>query len=268
MSELGGRVALITGGGSGIGFAAARALAASGAKVALMGRDAARLARSVKELGEERACAVQGDVGQEDDVSRAVQSVVARFGRLDVAVNSAGTGSIAALVDQRDDEWEQTMRTNLTGAMYCVKHQAAAMVQAGHGGSIVNVSSIAGALTHRLMSAYCVSKAGLEMLTRCAADELGEHRVRVNALRPGLVPTDLSRILAEHPQVRANYESLMPLARLGTPEDVAATVVFLASPGGAFITGQIIVADVDRAKVETLLAADREALGRLIRKEE
>jgi len=243
MSELGGRVALVTGGGSGIGFAAAKALAAAGAKVALMGRDAGRLARGVRELGEERSCAVAGDVGREDDVSRAVQSVLARFGRLDIAVNSAGTGSIAALVDQRDDEWEQTLRTNLTGAMYCVKHQAAAMVQAGHGGSIVNVSSIAGALTHRLMGAYCVSKAGLEMLTRCAADELGEHKIRVNALRPGLVPTDLAAPLAGHPLARANYESLMPLGRLGTVEDIAAAALFLLGDDASWITGQVFAVD-------------------------
>jgi NAD(P)-dependent dehydrogenase (short-subunit alcohol dehydrogenase family) len=243
MSELTGRVALVTGGGSGIGFAAAKALAGAGAKVALMGRDAGRVGGAVRELGADNACAVQGDVGSEDDVSRAVQAVLARFGRLDIAVNSAGTGSIAALVDQRGDEWEQTLRTNLTGAMHCIKHQAAAMVQAGHGGSIVNVSSIAGALTHRLMSAYCVSKAGLEMLTRCAADELGEHRVRVNALRPGLVPTDLSRILADHPKVRANYESQMPLQRLGTSEEVAEAILFLASDRSSWITGQVLSVD-------------------------
>src|SRR5262245_40930276 len=104
MSELAGRVALVTGGGSGIGLAAARALANAGAKVALMGRDAAKIGRAAKEFGAERSIAVPGDVGQEDDVGRVVQEVCAHFGRLDVAVNSAGTGSIAALVDQRDDE--------------------------------------------------------------------------------------------------------------------------------------------------------------------
>ena len=117
------------------------------------------------------------------------------------------------------------------------------MVQAGRGGSIVNISSIAGKLTHRLMSAYCVSKAGVEMLTRCAADELGPQGVRVNALRPGLVPTDLARVLADHPAVRANYESLMPLGRLGRPEDVAQAVLFLASDRSSWITGQVLSVD-------------------------
>lgn len=117
------------------------------------------------------------------------------------------------------------------------------MIQGGHGGSIVNVSSIAGALTHRLMSAYCVSKAGLEMLTRCAADELGPHRIRVNAIRPGLVPTDLSRILADHEKVRHDYETKMPLGRLGTVHEVAEAIFFLASDRSSWITGQVFSVD-------------------------
>jgi len=243
MSEMNGKVALVTGGGSGIGFAAARALANAGATVALMGRDGTRLARAVHDIGSERAWAVAGDVGNEDDVRRVVHAVTDRFRRLDVAVNSAGTGFIAGVVEQNADDWAMTLRTNLDGAMYCVKHEAAAMVQGGHGGSIVNVSSIAGALTHRLMSAYCVSKAGLEMLTRCAADELGAQRIRVNALRPGLVPTDLSRIFAEHPKVRANYEAQMPLGRVGRVEEVADAILFLASDRSSWITGQVLSID-------------------------
>jgi NAD(P)-dependent dehydrogenase (short-subunit alcohol dehydrogenase family) len=243
MSELNGRVALVTGGGSGIGLAAARALAGAGATVALMGRDSQRLARAVHEVGSQHAWAVAGDVGNEDDVQRVVHAVIDRFRRLDIAVNAAGTGFIAGVVEQNAEDWSMTLRTNLDGAMYCVKHEAAAMLQGGHGGSIVNVSSIAGALTHRLMSAYCVSKAGLEMLTRCAADELGPHRIRVNALRPGLVPTDLSRIFAEHPKVRANYESHMPLGRLGTADEVAQAILFLASDRSAWITGQVLSVD-------------------------
>jgi NAD(P)-dependent dehydrogenase (short-subunit alcohol dehydrogenase family) len=146
-------------------------------------------------------------------------------------------------VDQNADDWSATLRTNLDGAMYCVKHEAAAMVQGRRGGSIVNISSIAGTLTHRLMSAYCVSKAGLEMLTRCAADELGEHRVRVNAIRPGLVPTDLASPLVEHAGVRADYEAKMPLRRLGTPEEVAQAALFLASDRSTWITGQVLGVD-------------------------
>jgi NAD(P)-dependent dehydrogenase (short-subunit alcohol dehydrogenase family) len=117
------------------------------------------------------------------------------------------------------------------------------MMKLGKGGAIVNISSIAGVLTHRMMSAYCVSKAGVEMLTRCAADELGEHKIRVNALRPGLVPTDLAAPLASHPLTRANYESLMPLKRLGTVEDIGQAAAFLLSDGASWITGQVFAVD-------------------------
>jgi NAD(P)-dependent dehydrogenase (short-subunit alcohol dehydrogenase family) len=243
MSDLNGRVALITGGGSGIGFGCARALADAGARVALMGRDPQRLERAVSELGAERAYAVPGDVSNEDDVASAVGRTRDRFGRLDVGVNSAGTGSLAPVTTHTADEWARVMRINLDGTFYCVKHQAAAMVELGNGGSIVNVSSIAGVLTHRLMSAYCVSKAALEMLTKCAADELGEHRIRVNAVRPGLVPTDLATPLTSNPAVVENYRSLMPLDRLGTVEDIANAVRFLASDDAGWITGQVLAID-------------------------
>ena len=239
-----GKVGLITGGGSGIGLGAARALTAAGARVALMGRDAAKLAQAAAGFPRPAdVLTVAGDVGTEADVERAVATVVERFGRLDLAVNAAGTGSFGGIADQSFESWALTLRTNLDGTMLALKHESAAMLRGGRGGAIVNVSSIAGVLTHRMMSAYCVSKAGVEMLTRCAADELGEHGIRVNALRPGLVPTDLAAPLASHPLARANYESLMPLGRLGTVEDVAQAALFLLSDAASWITGQVFAVD-------------------------
>ncbi len=186
---------------------------------------------------------VAGDVGAEPDVERAIAATVERFGRLDLAANAAGTGSFGGVHDQPFESWSFTLRTNLDGTMLALKHETAAMLKLGNGGAIVNVSSIAGVLTHRMMSAYCVSKAGVEMLTRCAADELGEHKIRVNALRPGLVPTDLAAPLASHPLARANYESLMPLGRLGTVEDIAAAALFLLGDDASWITGQVFAVD-------------------------
>ncbi|MCC6764514.1 MAG: glucose 1-dehydrogenase [Deltaproteobacteria bacterium] len=244
MANTARKVGFITGGGSGIGLGIATALAATGARIALMGRGGEKLARAASALpASAEAFTVAGDVGNEADVERAVAAVVDRFGRLDYGVNAAGTGSVGGVADQPFESWAFVLRTNLDGTMLALKHEAAAMLKLGNGGSIVNVSSIAGVLTHRLMSAYCVSKAGVEMLTRCAADELGEHGIRVNALRPGLVPTDLAAPLASHPLARANYESLMPLGRLGTVEDVAATAAFLLSDAASWITGQVFAVD-------------------------
>jgi NAD(P)-dependent dehydrogenase (short-subunit alcohol dehydrogenase family) len=244
MTDTARKVGFITGGGSGIGLGIATGLAATGARLALMGRDAEKLARAAAGLpSSAETFTVAGDVGSEADVERAVAAVVERFGRLDYGVNAAGTGSMGGVADQPFESWAFVLRTNLDGTMLALKHEAAAMLKLGNGGSIVNVSSIAGILTHRLMSAYCVSKAGVEMLTRCAADELGEHGIRVNALRPGLVPTDLAAPLAAHPLARANYESLMPLGRLGTVDDVAAAAVFLLSDAASWITGQVFAVD-------------------------
>ncbi len=244
MTDTTRKVAFITGGGSGIGLGIATALAASGVRLALMGRDAARLARAASGLpASAEVLTIPGDVGNEADVAGAVAAVVERFGRLDYGVNAAGTGSFGGVTDQSFESWSFTLHTNLDGTMLALKHETAAMLALGNGGAIVNVSSIAGVLTHKMMSAYCVSKAGVEMLTRCAADELGEHGIRVNALRPGLVPTDLAAPLAAHPLTRANYESLMPLGRLGTVEDVAAAASFLLSDAASWITGQVFAVD-------------------------
>ncbi len=242
-TSLADRVALVTGGGSGIGLASAKAIAAAGGRVALMGRDAGKVERAAAEIGADRAIAVPGDVANEDDVARVVAAVEARFGRLDIGVNSAGTGALAPVDDHPREEWARVMQINLDGTFFCVKHQSAAMVRGGRGGAIVNISSIAGTLTHRLMSAYCVSKAGVEMLTRCAADELGAHEIRVNAIRPGLVPTDLATPLASSPAVVENYLSLMPLARLGTVEDIGNAVRVLVSDESSWITGQVLGVD-------------------------
>jgi NAD(P)-dependent dehydrogenase (short-subunit alcohol dehydrogenase family) len=243
MGELDGRVALVTGGGSGIGLGCARAMAAAGATVALMGRDAGKLDRAAAELPDGRGVACPGDVAREEEVARVVRTIVERHGRLDVGVNCAGTGALAPVHQLPGEEWTRVMQVNLDGVFFATKHEAAAMVDGGRGGAIVNISSIAGALTHRLMSAYCVSKAAVEMLTRCAADELGEHGVRVNAVRPGLVPTDLATPLTSSEAVVENYLSLMPLRRLGTVDDVAQLVLFLVTDRSAWITGQVIAAD-------------------------
>ena len=239
---LGGRHALVTGGGTGIGLGCARRLAADGATVTLCGRRRDVLDDAVAAIGG-RARAVTADVTSEDDVAAAVAAACDDDGRLDVVVANAGGAATAGplvLVDRNG--WEQTLTLNVTGTWSVIRRSAPALARAG-GGSIVAVSSIAGHLTHRQLGAYAVAKAGVEMLVRNAADELGRYGIRVNGVRPGLVPTDASGPLNDHDGTRQDYLAQMPLGRTGTVEDVAALVAFLAGPDSTWITGQLIGVD-------------------------
>lgn len=188
------------------------------------------------------AAAVRCDVTDDASVEAAVAAAVTRFGGLHLAVNAAGTGAAGSVLNGSPEQFKFTVDTNLTGVFRCLRAEARAMKATG-GGSIVNISSIAGALTHRWMSSYCASKAGVNMLTQCAADDLGEHGIRVNAVMPGLVPTDMALPLTSSDEARAEYLRLMPVARLGTIEDIAHTVAFLLSDEAGWITGQCLGVD-------------------------
>lgn len=244
---LAGQAALITGGGSGIGLGCAQHLVRDGASVTLAGRGRERLDAAVAEL---KAMAPAGvevrsvtcDVADEGDVAAAVLAAAAVTGGLQICVASAGTGGLAPVIAMRAEEWRRILDINLTGAMFTLKHAGEAMVRGG-GGAFVGISSIAAPLTHPFMSAYCVSKVGLEALIRTAADELGRANVRVNAVRPGIVPTELAAPLEQDPAVLADYLAQMPVSRTGTVDDVGALVRFLCGPESSWITGQCIGVD-------------------------
>jgi NAD(P)-dependent dehydrogenase (short-subunit alcohol dehydrogenase family) len=244
-APLAGQVALITGGGSGIGLACARALAADGAGVALAARNVDRLASAADELRAQfpavPVTTVACDVTDEASVHAAC-AAAADIGSLQIVVANAGTGSAGPFHLTTLDDWNSVLGTNLTGAFLTMKHAVPHLAKNG-GGSIVAMSSIAAVSTHRYMTPYNVSKAGLEMLVRQVADELGSSGIRANAVRPSLVPTDISAGLTASPDIVADYLEQMPIRRLGTTDDIAALVRFLAGPESSWITGTCISAD-------------------------
>ena len=244
---LAGRVAIVTGASRGIGRATAIELADRGAAVAAVARDAQRLADLQAELTHRgHSCAVYtADVGSRPDVARVVEDTVARFGRLDVLVNNAGTSDGAGLLDLSDGDWEDVLRVNLRGPFIASQLAARHMVARGSG-AIVHVSSAA-ARYGSTRPNYSASKAGLLGLTRSMARELGPAGVRVNAVLPGAIATE---ILAFWPPERLEAtRQATPLGRLGTPEDIARAIAFLVSDDATFITG--IALDVNGGYVMT-----------------
>jgi NAD(P)-dependent dehydrogenase (short-subunit alcohol dehydrogenase family) len=247
-----GEVALVTGGGSGIGWGCAKELALSGATVVLAGRDLERLnsgqAALRAELPEaaERILTQICDVTSEDAVL-ATCDRAATLGRFTMLVVNAGFGSAGPLEATTLAQWEAVLATNLTGAFVTIRsaipHLAATAPTRLGGSAIVAVSSIASTHTHRYMTPYAVSKAGLDMLIRQTADEMGPVGIRANSVRPGLVPTDATTGLMSVPAIHDDYLAQMPIGQVGSPAEVAQLVAFLALPQSAWITGACIPVD-------------------------
>jgi NAD(P)-dependent dehydrogenase (short-subunit alcohol dehydrogenase family) len=250
--ELKGKSALVTGASSGIGRATALKFAASGARVALVGRDAAALeavAGECARLGGE-AFAVAADVTNEADAGRAVKETVERFGGLDVLVNAAG-GLLSGTLEQTTlAAWDAMMNVNVRAVFHLMQLAIPHLEQSG--GNIVNVSSVTGLRAFPGVLAYCVSKAGVDQLTRCAALELAARGVRVNAVNPGVVRTQVHRRGGMSEEAYAAFlehsRTTHPLGRVGEPEEVAELILFLASERAAWITGATYSIDGGRAQ--------------------
>jgi NAD(P)-dependent dehydrogenase (short-subunit alcohol dehydrogenase family) len=242
------RTYLVTGGGSGIGKGVAAGLVAAGASVMIIGRNADRLAETVRELEAVKADGGQiryepADVTNEDEVAHAVDAATAWHGRLNGAVHCAGGSMTIGPITQIDsDLWRQTVDLNINGTMYVLKHCAREMVRGG-GGSFVGISSIASSNTHRWFGAYGVTKAGLDHLMQLAADELGPSWVRVNSIRPGLIRTDMVAPITDSPELSQDYAACTPLPRVGEAEDIANMAMFLLSDASTWVTGQVINVD-------------------------
>ena len=239
--RLAGRVAVVTGGASGIGRAIAEAYLAEGASVVLGDRNAELLEATASALGERCATSV-GDVTVEADVERLVATAVDTHGRLDIGVNCAGFATLAPVVDHDVAAWREVVDVCLTGVFLSVKHEARAM-RANGGGAIVNIASINARQPGEGMSAYCSSKAAVEMLTRVAAMELAPAGIRVTGIGPGLVDTPLTAYQRDAPAFRQAYLDNTPLGRVGTTADIAAAALFLASDDASWVTGETLFVD-------------------------
>lgn len=250
--ELDGRVALVTGATSGIGRATAQRFAAEGARVALIGRDAgtlAEVARQVRDAGGE-ALEVSADVTSESHARRAVEESVEKFGGLDVLVNAAGIISNGTVENTPLADWDAMMNVNLRSVFHLM--QLAVTHLEKRPGNVVNVSSVTGLRAFPGVLAYCVSKAGVDQLTRCAALELAAKGIRVNAVNPGVVVTNIHRRGGMADEAYANFlehsKTTHPLGRVGAAEEVAELILFLASDRAAWITGATHSIDGGRAQ--------------------
>lgn len=246
MKQLSGKVAIVTGASSGIGYETAKLFALEGAKVVVTARRQAELDSLVAEIenGGGQALAVAGDIKDEKLARALVEVAVGRFGGLDIAFNNVGSiGESAAVADISADAWAAILDTNLSSAFLGAKYQIPAMVERG-GGSIIFTSSFVG---HTVgfpgMGAYAASKAGLIGLMQVIAVEYGSHGIRANALLPGGTDTPMGRAAANTPEARAFVEGLPALKRLARPQEIARSALFLASDASSFTTGACLMAD-------------------------
>ncbi|TAK17374.1 MAG: SDR family oxidoreductase [Rhizorhabdus sp.] len=240
-----GQVAIVTGGGRGLGHAISHGFAAEGARVALVGRNPNTLAATADAIeaagGEARSFPC--DVADEDGVARLCREIEDGYGHIDVLVNNAGINPwYRRPEDTPLEEWRQIIDINLTGVFLMCKHAGRAMLARGRG-AIVNISSIAGRAALAKTTAYCAAKGGVELLTKSLALDWATRGVRVNAVSPGYFETDLTEGLQNHEALRTRIAARTPMGRFGTPQEVVGACLFLASSEASYVTGQSLGVD-------------------------
>jgi len=239
--QLTDRVAVVTGGNRGLGLAFTRALAQAGARVGIVARDDAKTADAIRGLPE-GVHGFHADVRSRADVERVVPEIVSVLGGVDILVNNAGACVHAPALEVTDEDWSEVVTTNLTGVWNCCQAFGRHMADNG-GGTIVNIGSMSGMIVNRpqWQPAYNASKAAVHHLTRSLAAEWAPLGIRVNALAPGYVKTEMAPV--DRPEFRQHWIDDVPMRRYATPEEIAPSVVYLASPASAFMTGSVLVID-------------------------
>ena len=238
--QFGGEVSIVTGAARGIGLVIAKNLASRGSDIALidvMGNEVEELASVIERDFGVRAKAWDTDISDFSACETMIKEVIEEFGKVTVLVNNAGITRDALLLRMKEDQWDAVLKVNLKGAFNCIRHVSPSMLRARRG-SIINVSSVSGQMGNSGQSNYAASKAGLIGLTKTVARELAPKGVRVNAIAPGYIKTEMTEEIPE--DKKKDLKRLIPMRKLGSPENIADTVVFLASESSSYITGQVI----------------------------
>ena len=235
------KTAIITGGGSGIGLATARAFCKEGAKVILFGRRKEKLVSAAKELGDS-VLIVQGDMTHNDDLDQLINKTLNNFKGIDILVNSAGLFNGAPLHEISDPQWDEMMDINIR-SVFQLTRRVLPIMMAQKSGSIVHISSILGLIAVPQVAAYNVSKGALNQFSRSIAVEYGSYGIRSNSICPGLIETDMTADLMKDASLMQEWSKEYPIGRFGKPEDVASACLFLASDESSFITGTILPVD-------------------------
>jgi len=240
MAQLTDKIALVTGGGRGLGRAIALAFADAGAHVAVASRTREQLGEVAQEIRSRnrRGVAIEVDVTDSKSVAQMVETARKEFGRIDILVNSAGAGWASRMVDTSDDVWKLLIDTNLTGTFYCCRDVARLMIEQ-KSGIIINLASVAGVKGPPGLGAYAASKGGVIMLTRVLALETVRHNVRVNAIAPGYFRTDMNAAILDDPEMGPKIVGRIPMRRVGRPEEIGPLAVYLASDQASYVTGEV-----------------------------
>lgn len=245
MSEFHGKVAVITGGVSGIGFATAAWFIERGASVVLADLDDERGAKAAADLDPQgqRATFIATDITQPEQVKKLFEAVKARHGRLDALINSAGIhGPLSSLDELPLESWHQLIAVNLHGSFYAMHYAIPLMLESG-GGAVVNVASMMGQIAHPHIPGYVASKHGVVGLTKSAALNYADRGIRVNAVGPGVVKTPMTKIVTDNQESNAQMLAASPMKRLGEPPELAGVIGFLCSEAASFVTGSYYLAD-------------------------